>query len=79
MTTVVEILVNFLIRTQWFLKINVVDVHIFILSDFPGVYNFFPWSNSFRNIVQMCVCIHSTIEFIIIIIIIIIMSLNMLS
>jgi hypothetical protein len=49
------------------------DVYIFILSNFPDFCNFFfPWSNAFRNIVQMCVCIHSTTVFIIIIIIIII-------
>jgi hypothetical protein len=39
-TTVVEILVGFLIKKYWFLKINVVDVYIFILSIFHAFITF---------------------------------------
>jgi hypothetical protein len=59
-TTVVEILVGFPIRKYWFLKINAVDVYIFISSDFPRFYNSLHRGMRSAISYECCVYLHST-------------------
>ena len=59
-TTVVEILVGFPINKYLFLKINVVDVYIFILSDFPCFYNSFHRGMRSATSYECCFYLHST-------------------